>query len=82
MARAQRLFDDADTSTAECLLTAAFPRGNNKWPKAKLRHGRKLWKYIQHGDTAYTAAAAKYMGIDLDSACISAVAAVSVVPPC
>ena len=42
----------------------------------------KFRKYIQHGDTANTANTAKYMGTVLDSACISAVAAVSVVPPC
>ena len=42
----------------------------------------KFRKYIQHGDTANAAATAEYMGTVLDQACISAVAAVSVVPPC
>ena len=53
-----------------------------QWRKAELRHGRTLRNYIQHGDTANTANTAKYMGTVLDQACISAVAAVSVVPPC
>ena len=55
------------------------PKVLPQWRKAKLRHGRNLRKYMQHGDTANTA---KYMGTVLDQACISAVAAVSVVPPC
>jgi hypothetical protein len=37
---------------------------------------------MQHGDTANTAATANNMGTVLDQTCISAVAAVSVVPPC
>jgi len=36
---------------------------------------------MQHGDTANTAATAKNMGCHLGPACISAVAAVSVVSP-
>jgi len=55
------------------------PKVLPQWRKAKLRHGRNLRKYMQHGDTANTA---KYMGTVLDQACMSAVAAVSVVPPC